>query len=148
LLCKNIIVAKSKEVKTGCNLAGSSKEGYGSKRAVLPTMMMMMTTPVTIQSVQQELHLRPTTLWENTAPEIPLEVINHDDGNSKFSRNLGKPLTFDEAQTRKSNLHPLILLLLGIIRREGKRLRILLFRLVARLPAHKPMCENIKNRVG
>jgi hypothetical protein len=28
---KQIIVAKSKEVKTGCNLAESSKEGYGSK---------------------------------------------------------------------------------------------------------------------
>jgi hypothetical protein len=37
-------------VKTGCNLAESSKEGYGSKRAVLllllllMMMMMMMTT--------------------------------------------------------------------------------------------------------
>jgi hypothetical protein len=41
LPCKQIIVAKSKEVKTGCNLAESSKEGYGSKRAVLPMMMMM-----------------------------------------------------------------------------------------------------------
>jgi hypothetical protein len=38
-----IIVTKSKEVKTGCNLAESSKKGYGSKRAVLPVMMMMMT---------------------------------------------------------------------------------------------------------
>jgi hypothetical protein len=27
-------------VKTGCNLAESSKEGYGSKRAVLPMMMI------------------------------------------------------------------------------------------------------------
>jgi hypothetical protein len=41
-----MIVAKSKEVKTGCsnsqewtNLAEASKEGYGSKRAVLPMMM-------------------------------------------------------------------------------------------------------------
>jgi hypothetical protein len=31
---------KSKEVKTGSNLAESSKEGYGSKRDVLPMMMM------------------------------------------------------------------------------------------------------------
>jgi hypothetical protein len=37
LLCKKIIVPKSKEVKTK-----SSKEGYGYKRAVLPLMMMMM----------------------------------------------------------------------------------------------------------
>jgi hypothetical protein len=28
-------------VKTGCNLAESSKEGYGWKRSVLPMMMMM-----------------------------------------------------------------------------------------------------------
>jgi hypothetical protein len=35
-------VAKSKEVKTGRSLAECSKEGYGSKRAVLPMMMMMM----------------------------------------------------------------------------------------------------------
>jgi hypothetical protein len=42
LLCKKITVAKSKEVKTGYNLAESSKKGYGSKRAVLPLMMMIM----------------------------------------------------------------------------------------------------------
>jgi hypothetical protein len=29
-------------VKTGCNLAESSKEGYGSKRAVSPMLIMMM----------------------------------------------------------------------------------------------------------
>jgi hypothetical protein len=29
-------------VKTRCNLAESSKEGYGPKRAVLPMVMMMM----------------------------------------------------------------------------------------------------------
>jgi hypothetical protein len=34
LLCKKIIVAKSKEVKTRSNLAESSKEGHDSKRAV------------------------------------------------------------------------------------------------------------------
>jgi hypothetical protein len=36
------IVPKSKEAETGCNLAESSKEAYGSKRAVLPMMLMMM----------------------------------------------------------------------------------------------------------
>jgi hypothetical protein len=36
MLCKKNIVAKSKEVKTGSNLAESSKEGYGPERAVLP----------------------------------------------------------------------------------------------------------------
>jgi hypothetical protein len=42
LLCERITLAKSKDVKTGCTLADSSKEGYGSKRAVLPVMMMMI----------------------------------------------------------------------------------------------------------
>jgi hypothetical protein len=42
LLCKRIIVARFKQMKTGCNLAEFSKEGYGSKGAVLPLMMMMM----------------------------------------------------------------------------------------------------------
>jgi hypothetical protein len=37
LFCKNF-GTKSKEVKTRCNLAEPSKEGYGSIRAVLPTM--------------------------------------------------------------------------------------------------------------
>jgi hypothetical protein len=42
-----IIVAKSKVLKTGWfyskkNLAEFSKEGYGSKRAVLPMMMMVI----------------------------------------------------------------------------------------------------------
>jgi hypothetical protein len=40
LLCKDITVAKSQKVKTGCSLAESSVEGYGSKRAVLPMMMI------------------------------------------------------------------------------------------------------------
>jgi hypothetical protein len=42
LLCKKI-VAKSKEVKTGCNLAESSKEAYGSKRDVLPKTIIIVT---------------------------------------------------------------------------------------------------------
>jgi hypothetical protein len=36
------MVVKSKEVKTGCNLAESSKEGDGSRSVVLPMMMMVM----------------------------------------------------------------------------------------------------------
>jgi hypothetical protein len=44
LLCKKIIVAKSKEVKTGYNLAGSCKEAYGPKRDVFPMMMMIYLT--------------------------------------------------------------------------------------------------------
>jgi hypothetical protein len=42
MLCKKNTVAKSKEVKTGCNLAESSKEDCGSKRPVLLLMMTMM----------------------------------------------------------------------------------------------------------
>jgi hypothetical protein len=53
VLWKNI-VAKYKEAKTGSNLAESSKEGYGSKSAVLPMMMMMMMMMMTnIPSVPQ-----------------------------------------------------------------------------------------------
>jgi hypothetical protein len=39
---KKITVAKSRKVKPGSNLGGYSKEGYGSKSAVLPMMMMIL----------------------------------------------------------------------------------------------------------
>jgi hypothetical protein len=40
LFCeKENVITKSKEVKTGSTLAGSSKEGCRSKWAVLPMMM-------------------------------------------------------------------------------------------------------------
>jgi hypothetical protein len=42
LLCEQIVVEISKEVKTGSNLTESSEECYGSKITVLPMMMMMM----------------------------------------------------------------------------------------------------------
>jgi hypothetical protein len=42
LVCEEIVVAKPEKVKTGSNLAESSKEGYVSKRAVLPMMIKMM----------------------------------------------------------------------------------------------------------
>jgi hypothetical protein len=49
LLCKKFTLAKSNEVETRwsdsqewTNLAGSSKEGYGSERAVLPVMIMIV----------------------------------------------------------------------------------------------------------
>jgi hypothetical protein len=35
-----MIVAKSNELKTGSNLAESSKEGYGSKGLFFPMMMI------------------------------------------------------------------------------------------------------------
>jgi uncharacterized membrane protein YedE/YeeE len=40
-LCKNTVVTKSKGVKLGSNLAEPSKEGCGSKMAVLPMLVMM-----------------------------------------------------------------------------------------------------------
>jgi hypothetical protein len=40
LLCTKIIVLKSKEVKARSNVAESSKEGWGSKRAALPVMVI------------------------------------------------------------------------------------------------------------
>jgi hypothetical protein len=42
LLCKRITVVKSKEVKTGYNLAEASKEDCDSNKAALPMMMMMI----------------------------------------------------------------------------------------------------------
>jgi hypothetical protein len=42
LLCKEIIVAKSKETNTGCNVAESSEEGYSSKRVVLTVTVVVV----------------------------------------------------------------------------------------------------------
>jgi hypothetical protein len=42
LALKKKIIAKSKEVKNRYNLAESSKEGSGSKKTVLPIIMMIM----------------------------------------------------------------------------------------------------------
>jgi hypothetical protein len=53
---------KSKEMKTGSNLAKFSKEGYGSKRAVLPmTVMAMMIMIITFLFspffITQQIHI-------------------------------------------------------------------------------------------
>jgi hypothetical protein len=54
LFCEKIIVAKYKEAKTGSDLAESSKEGYGSKSAVLTTTtMMVMIMMMNTESVPQ-----------------------------------------------------------------------------------------------
>jgi hypothetical protein len=42
LICEKITVVKCKELKTGCIPEESSKEGHGSKRAVLLIMMIPM----------------------------------------------------------------------------------------------------------
>jgi hypothetical protein len=42
MMCKKNVV-KSKGVKAGSNLAESTKEGYGPKRAILPTTMIQFT---------------------------------------------------------------------------------------------------------
>jgi hypothetical protein len=43
LPCKKIYCFQNlKKVKTGCNLAESSNDGYGFNRDVLPMMMTMM----------------------------------------------------------------------------------------------------------
>jgi hypothetical protein len=49
-LQKKIVVAKFKEVKIGSNLAESSKGGHGSKLAVLPMMIMMITNSMLMPS--------------------------------------------------------------------------------------------------
>jgi hypothetical protein len=48
LLYKKNTVAKSKEVITGSNLTESYKEGFDSKRAVLPMMMIHTKSPMKI----------------------------------------------------------------------------------------------------
>jgi hypothetical protein len=50
LLCEINVVAKSKEVKTGSNLAEPSKEGYGSERDVLPMIMIMIMMMIRIKT--------------------------------------------------------------------------------------------------
>jgi hypothetical protein len=59
LFCKKITVVKSREVKTG--LAESSKEGYGSKTAVLPVIvvMMMMMMMTTSSEKTRKIQMRP-----------------------------------------------------------------------------------------
>jgi hypothetical protein len=42
LLCKNILLLNKNKLNRMINLAESSKEGYDSKRAVLPMMIMMI----------------------------------------------------------------------------------------------------------
>jgi hypothetical protein len=42
-------VPKTAEIKTGCDLAESSKEGYGSKMAVLP-----MTTMIFVHVIDED----------------------------------------------------------------------------------------------
>jgi hypothetical protein len=74
-----IIVAKSKEVKTGCNLA-EFKEGYGSRRAVLP-MMMMYYYPDQSREIKQractvyEKYEQHKELQQNT--QMPISQYGH-----------------------------------------------------------------------
>jgi hypothetical protein len=67
-LFKKNIVAKSKEMKTGWsidNLAESTKESYGSKRAALPMMIIY-------DYVLLETHFN-ITFWDVT----PCSLIDH-----------------------------------------------------------------------
>jgi hypothetical protein len=49
-LCKNGTVAKSKDVKIGCNLTERSEEGCESKRVVLSVMTTMMVIIMMMQN--------------------------------------------------------------------------------------------------
>jgi hypothetical protein len=42
LLCKKVTVGNYEEVKTGCKLAGSSKEGCGSKRDISQIIIIII----------------------------------------------------------------------------------------------------------
>jgi hypothetical protein len=73
LLCKKNIVTKPKEMKAGWNLAKSSKEGDGSKRAVLQIMMMMM------NSDQMEQTMNFTFMSKNKCLLISLDLWDSQD---------------------------------------------------------------------
>jgi hypothetical protein len=76
------IVAKSKEVKTGSNLAESYKEGCGSKRAVLP-MMMIDILHILVYSLQ--------FCFTNYfyLLQIQIDISTHD-GNDKCLQNFNQ----------------------------------------------------------
>jgi hypothetical protein len=54
LLCKRIIVAKPKEVKTVSNLTEFSKDGYSSKSAVLPMKIIIVAYLCLINIIRYE----------------------------------------------------------------------------------------------
>jgi hypothetical protein len=58
VLCKKIIVAKSIDVKTGSNVAESSREGHGSSMAVL-TMM-------TMNALERSMSINISYMYRNT----------------------------------------------------------------------------------
>jgi hypothetical protein len=62
LLSETITVAKSKEVKTGSNRTQSLKEGYGSKSAILPMMMLMGQHLARVGSLHSPIHLHGVVL--------------------------------------------------------------------------------------
>jgi hypothetical protein len=55
LLCKKIIVAKPKEVKTGCNPTESSREAYGSKRTGLPKLLLLLLMMIMMMMIKNGL---------------------------------------------------------------------------------------------
>jgi hypothetical protein len=55
LLCEQTIVAKPKEVKTGCKLAESPKVGFVSNGGVLPVMTIIV-------DVQMEIKRKDTVI--------------------------------------------------------------------------------------
>jgi hypothetical protein len=91
---ERIVVAKSREVKSGSNEAGFSKEGCGSKRASLPMMMIL----------EEQLSPCPTT-WRHIAEDT--NVCNYRRHNFKSQKEVEfqnySPL--QNAQDETANAH-------------------------------------------
>jgi hypothetical protein len=84
LLCNKNTVAKSKEVKTRCKLAESSKEGHISKKAVLP---MMIVTMMIISC--SSLGLRSKRSLQRASAGLLLgPVYDPENGGEKFLENI------------------------------------------------------------
>jgi hypothetical protein len=72
LLCEKIIVAKSKEVEIRLNLSESSKEGYGSKSAVLLLMITFLKESSTTEQNRTEQLSSCFLYTQSILPQLPL----------------------------------------------------------------------------
>jgi hypothetical protein len=99
LFCKKIILAQSKEVKTGCSLVESSKEGCGSKGCfsndddefISPSHLSLMMTTLSETSVffpSSTLLAVPEDLTENLpSSTIPRQPRGYFPGEDRGRKN-------------------------------------------------------------
>jgi hypothetical protein len=87
-LRKRVTVPKSNEVKTGSNLVEPSREGYGSKSAVLPTVMMMYCyytrASCTVVSILHTSVTSPTLLADQHLPSVTRSICKTPRDRTSF----------------------------------------------------------------